>query len=119
ALRAPFYGVTHPERAAVALSLYCRHEGARTPPGRGDIVAMLSEEEKKRAIDIGLALRFAAAVAPKAPQAIRRCSLRRDRYKLVFAAPADIKPLMDETPRKRLDALAAALGLTAVAEYDG
>lgn len=119
ALRAPFYGVTHQERAAIALSLYCRHEGAKTPAGLGDIVAMMTEEERKRATDIGLALRFAAAVAPKAPQAIRRCSLRRDRYKLVFAAPADMKPLMDETPRKRLDALAAALGLTAVAEYDG
>ena len=31
ALRAPFYGVTHAERAAIAISLFCRHAGARTP----------------------------------------------------------------------------------------
>lgn len=117
ALRAPFYGVTHPERAAIALSLYCRHEGAKTPSGLGDIVAMMTEEERKRATDIGLALRFSAAVAPKAPQAIRRCSLRSDRYRLVFTAPADMKPLIDETQRKRLDALAASLGLSTAIEF--
>lgn len=117
ALRAPFYGVTHAERASIALSLYCRHDGARTPAGSDPVLTLLTEAERKRATQIGLALRFGAAVAPKAPQAIRRCSLRRDRGRLVFAAPADMKPLIDETPRKRLDALADAFELTSAIEF--
>lgn len=118
ALRAPFYGVTHAERALIALSLYCRHEGARTPAGAEPLLALLTEADQKRATQIGLALRFGASVAPKAPQAIRRCSLKPDKSRLVFTAPADMKPLIDETPRKRLDALAGAFGLTAAIVFE-
>lgn len=117
ALRAPFYAVTHAERAAIALSLYCRHEGTALPDRAGDIIAMLSDAEKKRAIEIGLALRFSAAVAPKAPDAIKKCSLRVDRHKLIFSAPADLRPLMDDTPKKRFEALAQALGLVSVVDF--
>jgi exopolyphosphatase/guanosine-5'-triphosphate,3'-diphosphate pyrophosphatase len=118
ALRAPFYAVTHAERAAIALSLYCRHEGLGAPEGADGVIALLSDAERKRAAEIGLALRFSAAIAPKAPSAIRRCALAKDRTRLVFSAPADLKPLIDETPRKRLDALASALGLTSAVEFD-
>ncbi len=117
ALRAPFYAVTHAERAAIALSLYRRHEGTGAPAGADDVINMLTDFERKRAAEIGLALRFAAAVAPKAPAAIRRCTLRSERNKLVFSAPADMKSLMDESPRKRFDALAGAMGLTPVIEF--
>jgi len=119
ALRAPFYAVTHAERAAIALSLYCRHEGVGAPEGAEGVIALLTETERKRAAEIGLALRFSASVAPKAPNAIRRCALTKDRNRLVFSAPGDLRPLIDESPRKRLDALAGALGLTPVIEFDG
>ncbi len=117
ALRAPFYGVTHPERAAIALSLYCRHEGVKPPESSEAVVAMMSEDERKRATQIGLALRFGASVAPKAPRAIRRCSLRASRVKLVFAAPSALKELVDDTARKRLDALALSLDLAPSIEF--
>ncbi len=117
ALRAPFYGVTHPERASIALALYCRHEGAKAIAAWQPVLSLMSEAERKRATEIGLALRFAASVAPKAPQAIRRCSLKSAPPKLVFTAPRDMVTLIDEAPRKRLDALAGALGLVPVVAF--
>ncbi|MFN0023127.1 MAG: Ppx/GppA family phosphatase [Parvularculaceae bacterium] len=113
ALRAPFYGVTHPERAALALSLFCRHEGANAAFPEPAILAMLTEDERRRAVQIGLALRFASALAPKAPHAIRMCALEPAGDRLLFTAPAALKPLMDETARRRLDALASSLALKA------
>lgn len=108
ALRAPFYAVTHPERAAIALALYCRHEGARTPSEPA--VAMLAEADLKHAQIVGAALRFGASVAPKAPHAIRRCSLKLSRDAVVFSAPTDLRALVDETVKKRLEAFASLLG---------
>lgn len=116
ALRAPFYAVTHAERAAIALALYCRHEGAKTPASTQPIIALMTEAEQKRATQIGLALRFGAAIAPKAPHAIRQCSLTSENGKLIFSAPERLKALVDETARKRLDALAGSLDLTATIE---
>lgn len=115
AIRAPFYGVTHPERAAIAVSLFCRHAGAKTPGS--PVVSLLSEEELARAMQIGLALRFGAAIAPKAPHAIRLCSLRRDDWNLIFTAPAALKPLYDETAKKRFEALCGGLGLSSVVDF--
>jgi exopolyphosphatase/guanosine-5'-triphosphate,3'-diphosphate pyrophosphatase len=116
ALRAPFYAVTHAERAAIALALYCRHEGARAPASTQPIIALMSEAEQKRATQIGLALRFGAAIAPKAPHAMRQCSLNSENGKLVFSAPERLKALVDETAKKRLDALAASLELSSTVE---
>lgn len=117
ALRAPFYAVTHQERAVIALSLYRRHEGAETPSEKEAIIAMMSDAERQRATEIGLALRFGASVAPKSPKTIRRCTLKRSGGKLVFTAPADLQSLIDETPRKRLESLAQVLGLSADIQF--
>lgn len=119
ALRAPFYGVTHPERAAIALSLFCRHAGAKTPPSGAGLISLLSDAEQKRATQIGLALRFGAAFAPKAPNAIAQCALRRDNDKIVFIAPKELSALFDETAKKRLDALGASFGLQGAAKFAG
>lgn len=114
-LRAPFYAVTHPERAAIALALYCRHAGAKTPGSASAmaIIAMMSENEQKRATQIGLALRFGAAIAPKAPHAIRLCGLEKDEKRLTVIMPPALKPLYDESAKKRHDALAGSFGLAA------
>lgn len=116
-LRAPFYGVTHPERAAIALSLYSRHAGAKSPASAAAIIAMLSESEQKRATQIGLALRFGAAIAPKAPHAIRRCELNKGDRRLTLLMPRDLRPLYDDAAKKRHDALAGAFGLAADLQF--
>jgi exopolyphosphatase/guanosine-5'-triphosphate,3'-diphosphate pyrophosphatase len=118
ALRAPFYGVTHSERAAIALSLFCRHEGANETFPEPAILAMLSEDERRRAVQVGLALRFASAFAPKAPTAIETCRLSPVGDRLIFTAPARLKPMMDETAKRRLDSLASALWLKPTVEFE-
>jgi exopolyphosphatase/guanosine-5'-triphosphate,3'-diphosphate pyrophosphatase len=118
ALRAPFYGVTHAERAAIALSLFCRHEGANEAFPEPSILSMLSDEERQRAVQIGLALRFASAFAPKAPHALNASTLTIDGECLCFRAPADLRALYDDVTRRRFDALAASLGLKGVADFE-
>lgn len=118
ALRAPFYGVTHPERAAIALSLFCRHEGSNAAAPEPQILAMLSDDERRRAVQVGLALRFASAFSPKAPRPLLDCSLTAQGDKLVFRARPELKPLMDDVARRRLDALAAAFNLKSAPAFD-
>lgn len=118
ALRAPFYGVTHPERAAIALSLFCRHEGSNEAAPEPRILALLSEEERRGAVQVGLALRFATAFAPKAPRALRESSLAAEGDKLIFRTQPGLKALLDDVARRRLDALAAAFNLKPAPVFD-
>ena len=117
ALRAPFYGVTHRERVAIALALFVRHEGRVEGEPDPGIVAMLSEEERARAVRLGLAMRFAAALAPKAPHALEGCELARQEDRVVFRAPRAQRSLMGESPRKRLESLAQEFGATPAEVY--
>jgi exopolyphosphatase/guanosine-5'-triphosphate,3'-diphosphate pyrophosphatase len=118
ALRAPFYGVTHSERAAIALSLFCRHEGANEAAPEPQILALLSEDERRRAVQVGLALRFASAFAPKAPHAIEASTLSVDGDRLMFRAPTKLKALLDEVAARRLEAVAAAFSLKTSVAFD-
>lgn len=108
ALRIPFYGATHTERIAIALSLYWRHAGRRPTFVDDHLLGLLSWEEQQRASRLGLAMRFAAALAPKAPGALAGCSLSFDGGKVEFRAPKALRSLMGELPRKRLESLAEA-----------
>lgn len=115
ALHGPFYALTHRERVAIAVSLFCRHAGK--PPPDDEILGLLSPEERVRANRLGLAMRFCAALAPKAPAALASCSLFLSDGKLVFSAPREREPLMGELPRKRLSALAQAFEASAAETY--
>lgn len=117
ALRAPFYGVTHKERVSIALSLFCRHDGRR--PGLPDeqALSLLTLDEQQRATRLGLALRFAGALAPKAPDALAGCTLSQAEGKVTFRAPEAVRMLMGEFPRKRLEALAGAYEAAPDEEY--
>lgn len=117
ALHAPFCAITHRERIGMALSLHCRHDG-KPPALAGDhILALLSPEERQRALRLGLAMRFCGALAPKAPAALAGSSLFLEGGKLFFRAPRGRESLMGELPRKRLAALAAAFDATPAEEY--
>ncbi|MHA7872175.1 MAG: Ppx/GppA phosphatase family protein [Hyphococcus sp.] len=119
ALRAPFAGVSHEERVWTALAVFCRYDGRPSIMPDEQVVGLLSWEEQLSAIRYGLAMRFAAALSPKAGAPLHRCSLERDDDRIIFRAPADREDLMGETPRKRLDALAAAFEMEAIEIYEG
>lgn len=118
AVSAQLYGLSHAERVAIALALYVRHEGRRpTAADYAGVLGLLSAEEEERATRLGLALRFAADLAPKAPGAFAGASLARAGGKIEFKAPKERQALMGELPRKRLEGLAAAFEASAVEVY--
>ncbi|MEQ1931499.1 MAG: Ppx/GppA family phosphatase, partial [Parvularculaceae bacterium] len=110
ALRAPFFGVSHRERIAIALSLFTRHEGKVADEPDSAVVALLAPEERDSAVKLGLAMRFAASLAPKAPHALIGCELVRQEARIVFRAPRAARSLMGESPLRRLEGLAAEFG---------
>lgn len=108
AVRASFYGVTHVERLAIAWALFVRHDGERADMPDGPAMGLLSWERQQRATRLGLAMRFATALSPKAPAGIAGASLSIEGGSLVFRAPAATRGLMGELPRRRLEQLAVA-----------
>jgi len=117
ALSAPFVGVSHEDRVWMALALYCRHEGRSISLPYEQVISLLNWEDQQKAMQFGLAMRFAAAFAPKAPALLDGCALELDENRLIFRAPADREELMGVTPRKRLDALASAFDVEAIEIY--
>ena len=117
ALRAPFYAISHKGRASMALSLFVRHQGRRTAFPDDQAVGLLSWEEQTTAARLGLAMRFAGALAPKAPSLLKGCSLSLENGSLIFKAPKHIEKLMEDFPRRRLESLAAAFEAQTVEIY--
>ena len=118
ALSAPFVGVSHEERVAAALALYRRHEGRAADLPDTQAIGLLSWDAQQKALRLGLAMRFVAALAPKLSAPLRDCRLELDGDRLVFRAPADREALMGETPRKRFASLAAAFEADPVEIYE-
>lgn len=119
ALRAPLVGLSHQDRVWAALALYCRHQGRSTSPPDEQATGLLSWDQQQNATRYGLAMRFAATLSPKMGAPLKGCHLENESGQLIFRAPADREELMGETPRKRLDALAAAFEAEAIEIYDG
>ncbi|MCK5750520.1 MAG: hypothetical protein KAH44_30155, partial [Oricola sp.] len=118
ALRAPFYAVSHEERLWTALALFRRHQGRTAAPPNEQAMALLPEEARLRAPQFGLALRFVAAIAPKAPAALKGCRLEKRPGEIIFRAPSDRQALMGETPRRRFVSLASAFDSAAGEMYE-
>ncbi len=118
AVRASFYGVTHDERLAIAWALFVRHDGERADMPDAQAMGLLSWERQQRATRLGLAMRFATALSPKAPAGLEGASLTFDGSRLVFRAPAATRDLMGELPRRRLEQLAAACDKAPMEVYD-
>jgi exopolyphosphatase / guanosine-5'-triphosphate,3'-diphosphate pyrophosphatase len=118
ALSAPFVGVSHQDRVWMALALYCRHEGRSSTLPYEQVISLLKWDDQQNAMQLGLAMRFVAAFAPKAHALLGGCTLERDGARVIFRAPADRKELMGEAPRKRLEALAASFEAEAVEIYE-
>lgn len=117
ALRASFYGVTHEERVAIGWSLFVRHDGERADMPDEQALALLSWEKQQRATRLGLALRFATALSPKAPRGLDGASLHLERGRLKFRAPKGHRDLMGELPRRRFEQLAIACDSAPMEEW--
>lgn len=119
ALHAPFVAVSHDDRVWTALALYCRHEGRSAALPDEQAIGLLSWDQQMSATQFGLAMRFAASLSPKSPAPLKDCRLEWEPGRLTFRAPSDREDLMGETPRRRLDSLAASFEADAIEIYEG
>lgn len=117
ALSAPFVAVSHEERVWIALALYRRYQGRSAALPNEAAISLLPWELQQSATQFGLAMRFAASYAPKVAAPLQGCSLRLEGGRLIFSAPADCEDMMGDSPRKRLEALAAAFEAEAAEVY--
>ncbi len=109
---APFAGLTHPERAFLALAIYHRYAGKSAPESSRVVERLLNDEQRKRAMAIGLALRLGAAVSGRSEPLLAKFTLARRDETLVLEMPEAESELMVERAQMRFESLANALGLT-------
>jgi len=108
ALRASLSGLDHQERIFLALTLFRRYAGRRADPPDAEVAKMATRETADRALKLGLALRFAAAFAPKAPTALEGAALHLNDGVLTFEAPEHLRALVTENVDRKLAALREA-----------
>jgi exopolyphosphatase/guanosine-5'-triphosphate,3'-diphosphate pyrophosphatase len=111
-LRAPLASVTHEERAFLAAAIH--HRYAKAPPRHAEAyVRLLSEERQAAALTLGTVLRLGADLTGRSEKLLASFEAKASDGKLVLKMQRKVAHLMTETVQRRLDAAAAALGLTA------
>ncbi len=111
-LMAPFSGVSHAERAYLAAAVH--HRYTRAPPERKDAyLRLLSEEQRRAAAALGAALRLGADLSGRAEPMLAAFGLNLSERGLTLRADRAHGRVITEQAMKRLDALAAVLGVAA------
>jgi len=108
-LRLPVVGISHPERAALAIVSLVRYGGraedALVRPLRG----LVSDGQIKRAEMLGLALRLAHSLTGGNTALLNRIGLRLAVDRLELLLPPDLLGLVGDVVERRLEALAKTL----------
>lgn len=112
-LRLPFMGVSHADRAAIALTVFIRYQGDEEDPLVRRATALLDEAAQTRCRVAGTALRLAHTLSGGAPNLLRRTRLSVEDNRVVLDIP-DGDPAFRIDPDRGFDRLARALGLDAV-----
>ena len=114
-LRQPGIGLDHPARAFLALTLALRYEAEAESPFLATAHALLSLDQARRAILLGVALRLAYTLSAGTPDLLNATRLSLDaRLTLRLAEASGV--FAGESVTRRLDRLAQALGLDATTE---
>ena len=108
-LLASFSGIDHPGRLFLAQVGFHRHEGTGEPMIVGKVEGLLSEEQNRRALILGLAFRLAFTFCAATPGVLPRTSLELSPKKLTLAVPPEYSSLLGEVVLRRLSRLAKVL----------
>lgn len=109
ALRAPYLGVTHPERAMIALAVGCRYDkDFRRPP---EHAMLTTDAQADRARQIGLLMRLGAVFSGRSAPILKRAALRRAGDVLELEVSARDRMMISETVERRLAQAASQLRL--------
>ncbi len=111
-LRAPLAAISHPERAFLAASIHHRYTKAQ-PRHAAAYLRLLKEEQQGAAAALGAALRLGADLSGRSEALLANFQVAAVDGKLVLRVKKKVAHLVTETAARRLEAAAAALGLTA------
>jgi len=109
ALRAPYLGVTHPERAMIAYAIGCRYEKDFRRPS--DHLSLTTEIQADRARQVGLLMRLGAVFSGRSGPILRRASLRRIEDVLELEVSRRDANMISETVERRLAQAAGQMRL--------
>ncbi|MFN7056597.1 Ppx/GppA family phosphatase [Hyphomonas sp.] len=109
ALRAPYLGVTHAERAMIAHAIGARYEKDFRRPQ--EHLALTTEPQADRARQIGLLMRLGAVFSGRSGPILKRAELRREGETLLLQVSRKDAKLLSETVERRLSQAATQLRL--------
>jgi exopolyphosphatase/guanosine-5'-triphosphate,3'-diphosphate pyrophosphatase len=111
-LRAPIAGMTHPERAYLAVAAFARHSSAPVTPEPTTVSKVLTVERRQRARALGAAIRLGFDLSGRNAGLLARSTLRIEEDRLILRADdgwSDM--LLGEQTAKRAQTLAQSLRL--------
>lgn len=110
-LYAPIAGLTHQERAYLALILFSSYTGKSLPKNSGAVEALLSNEAQSSARTYGAAMRLAIVASGRSPELLSWFRLFIERGKLRLMVDPVKSELLSERVLYRLSKLGALSGL--------
>ncbi|WP_291076713.1 Ppx/GppA family phosphatase [Hyphomonas sp.] len=109
ALRAPYTGVSHSERALIAYAIGCRYEKDFKRPD--EYTPLTTPEQDGRARQIGSAMRLGAVFSGRSGPILRRASLARTEDLLQLRVSKADEAMVSDTVVRRLSQTASQLRL--------
>jgi exopolyphosphatase/guanosine-5'-triphosphate,3'-diphosphate pyrophosphatase len=110
-LRAPLAAISHEERAFLAAAIHHRYTKA-APRHIGAYERLLSEERQRAAAGLGAALRLGADLSGRSEGLLGQFEMSAAAGKLSLKVRRNVAHLVTDQAAKRLEAAAAALGMT-------
>ena len=110
-LRLPYPGLSHPDRAEMAVALLIRYGGKEDDRVVAPVRALLDNARLSRARIIGQALRLAHTLTGGAPGLLPQTLLLRKSSALTLELPRDPLAFLSEAVERRFQRLVKAVGL--------
>ncbi len=110
ALYGPLSGLTHKERAWLALCLFRSFRSSKSPPKSDVIDYLLDGGEKNSAALCGEAIRAAIVLSSRSPNALLACRLKTDEDALILETTPEQAALLIERPQSHFETLACLMG---------
>jgi exopolyphosphatase/guanosine-5'-triphosphate,3'-diphosphate pyrophosphatase len=118
-LRLPLLGLTHEEKAKIALAVFRRYTGAKGGATLRVANALLLPEDVKWSRRLGAALRLAETLTGGNPDLLGGVGLKLKKELLVMTLGAGRADLFGDLVRSRFGALAGLFGVSGVVKGDG
>ncbi|MFN3835249.1 MAG: Ppx/GppA family phosphatase [Glycocaulis sp.] len=112
-LYAPFGGISHPERAFLALAIHHRYAGRQSRPEDCPSRRLLDDVQEEAALQLGFGLRLGTALSGGSAGLLKSFNLTRDDGSLVLEVEPGREDLAVERALSRFEALASVLKLKA------